>query len=91
MILSLWSPCTSHFHAGNATRFCDNGGQWGQANVLNCTSPEFTELEILVSISMAVDVAHICMHIDLHARMGQSKFNRHFILRCGGIELGHVY
>ena len=51
------------FHAGNATRFCDNRGQWGQANVLNCTSPEFTELEVLVSVSMAVDVAPLCMHI----------------------------
>ena len=37
--------------SGNATRFCDNTGKWGQANVLNCTSPEFTELEDLVSVS----------------------------------------
>ena len=37
--------------SGNATRFCDSTGKWGQANVLNCTSPEFTELEDLVSVS----------------------------------------
>ena len=37
-------------HSGNATRSCGSDGQWGEVNVLNCTSPEFVELEqILVS------------------------------------------
>ena len=31
--------------SGNATRSCDSDGQWGEINVLNCTSREFVELE----------------------------------------------
>ena len=42
-------PCTS-LPSGNATRFCGSDGQWGEVNVLNCTSREFVELEeMLVS------------------------------------------
>ena len=34
---------------GTATRSCDSSGQWGQPNVLDCTSVEFIRLEGLVS------------------------------------------
>ena len=49
VIISQWSLCISYI-SGNATRFCDNTGQWDQPNVLNCTSPQFIELEDLVSV-----------------------------------------
>ena len=31
--------------SGNAKRFCVSNGQWGEVNVLNCTSRVFVELE----------------------------------------------
>lgn len=63
------AACMDAYHllisiSGNATRFCSSDSNWGEVNVLNCTSQEFVQLEqMLVSINGYNLIYYYAIHL----------------------------